>query len=105
MASPSTASSPSAAEHDFIIPIETRYMYVTARSVPRETLLMTGDCPICKSALGQPCVKCTSSMDECSVVVGVCSHIFHLHCLEQWLQGTCPLCRNQWQQERIIQQS
>ncbi|KAG5508772.1 hypothetical protein JKF63_05270 [Porcisia hertigi] len=104
MASSSALTDTASTGEDFIIPIETRYMYVTARSVPRETLLMTGDCPICKSAIGKPCAKCTCSIDECAVVIGVCSHIFHQHCLEQWLQGTCPLCRGPWQQERLIQQ-
>jgi anaphase-promoting complex subunit 11 len=89
---------------DGIIPIETKYMYVTVMSMPRETMIMKESCTICNGPLGQPCVKCTSALDDCPVVIGACRHAFHQHCFEQWVQthGTCPLCRETWQQERII---
>ncbi|KAL7698963.1 Anaphase-promoting complex subunit 11 RING-H2 finger protein [Lotmaria passim] len=86
------------------IPITTKYLYVTAMSVPRETLILKDTCSICNGSLGHPCVKCTSTLDDCPVVVGACRHAFHQHCFEQWVQahGTCPFCREKWQEERVI---
>lgn len=87
-----------------IIPISTKYMYVTALSVPREASIMKDVCTICKAPVGHHCMKCTSTTDECPVVIGACQHAFHQHCFEQWVQthGTCPLCGESWQQERLI---
>ncbi|KAK7194085.1 RING-H2 zinc finger protein [Novymonas esmeraldas] len=102
MAGVSTAGGAAVGEVDMIIPIQTKYVYVTARSVPREALLMADDCPICKGALRQPCVRCSSVLDDCPIVVGVCNHSFHEHCIREWQQGTCPLCRSPWQAERTV---
>jgi hypothetical protein len=33
------------------------------------------------------------------LVWGKCGHVFHLHCITQWLlneKGTCPMDRSQW---------
>ncbi|KPI85121.1 hypothetical protein ABL78_5814 [Leptomonas seymouri] len=99
MSHPATSSNA-----DDVISIETKYMYVTAVSVPREMMVMKEACTICNGSLGHPCVKCNSTLDDCPVVIGACRHAFHQHCFEQWVQvhGTCPFCREKWLEERII---
>lgn len=35
------------------------------------------------------------------VVTGACTHVYHLHCIQQWVTriqsfGCCPMCRKKW---------
>ncbi|KPA77860.1 hypothetical protein ABB37_06662 [Leptomonas pyrrhocoris] len=103
MSQPATSSG-GVATDGVIIPIETKYMYITAMSVPRETMIMKDSCAVCNGSLGHPCVNCNSVLDDCPVVIGACRHAFHQHCFERWekAHGTCPTCQEAWQQERII---
>ncbi|ORZ37455.1 anaphase-promoting complex subunit 11 RING-H2 finger-domain-containing protein [Catenaria anguillulae PL171] len=73
-------------------------------------------CTCCSSALEATCGHCTYPGHECGIVVGECSHVFHTHCLEEWIrtcikqdQATeskqetipvCPLCRQDWDKLR-----
>ena len=36
--------------------------------------------------------------DDSPVVWGRCTHYFHVHCIETWLnnKNTCPICRGKW---------
>lgn len=59
-------------------------------------------CGICKNELTEMCMDCIASQADitaCSVVVGTCNHIYHLHCMSQWTKkkNTCPLCGNDWE--------
>ncbi|ORZ20423.1 anaphase-promoting complex subunit Apc11 [Absidia repens] len=58
-------------------------------------------CGICHNAYDACCPQCSMPGDDCSLVWGQCSHVFHLHCIEQWLAsqtngGTCPMDRKTW---------
>ncbi|KAI8971389.1 anaphase-promoting complex subunit 11 [Pilobolus umbonatus] len=58
-------------------------------------------CSICQSAYESCCPSCTMPGDDCPVVWGECSHIFHLHCIETWCLNsksgpTCPNDRKEW---------
>lgn len=60
----------------------------------------SADCTICHSALTGPCVNCQKSgSSDCTPSWGMCSHTFHTHCLQKWIQRTqtCPLCSQQWE--------
>lgn len=43
--------------------------------------------------------------DDCPVVIGVCSHSFHITCIMKWLNTqeqqnldqVCPMCRRPWE--------
>jgi anaphase-promoting complex subunit 11 len=39
--------------------------------------------------------------DDSPVVWGICTHAFHLQCINRWLQSQteqkCPFCRRQWE--------
>ncbi|XP_030834665.1 uncharacterized protein LOC585630 [Strongylocentrotus purpuratus] len=43
-----------------------------------------------------PCVICHDEMSGDNTLEIECGHIFHIHCLHEWLkqQQTCPTCRN-----------
>lgn len=58
-------------------------------------------CAICKSSLVDKCVHCQvneTSQDECKTAFGECSHVFHEHCINQWIKEhkTCPICALEW---------
>jgi hypothetical protein len=78
-----------------------------------------GGCGICQSAFEVLCPQCTSMpsdddkdgrsmeppMERCPPVEGNCRHVFHGHCLRQWLRRQrvlsddppqCPMCRQPW---------
>ena len=51
----------------------------------------TGDekkCSICRFAFDATCNsgECKFPGDDCPLVWGVCTHSFHLHCIQRWLQ-------------------
>lgn len=53
---------------------------------------------ITSSSSSSDCAICleTFADDETCRIFPVCNHIFHLHCIDGWLEinVTCPLCRN-----------
>lgn len=55
-------------------------------------------CGICRVSFEDTCPNCLYPGDGCPLVIGVCQHAFHLHCIEKWLKqssskGLCPMCR------------
>ncbi|KAK4507279.1 hypothetical protein PRZ48_001014 [Zasmidium cellare] len=55
------------------------------------------DCPIGKFILFTP-ASSSSILTNLFAVVGECKHVFHMHCITDWIrseasQGRCPMCR------------
>ncbi|KAI8977413.1 RING/U-box, partial [Mycotypha africana] len=58
-------------------------------------------CGICQVTFDVACPACKMPGDECPVIWGVCTHVFHLHCIMKWHESstngeTCPLDRSPW---------
>ncbi|KAF1766058.1 hypothetical protein GCK72_006014 [Caenorhabditis remanei] len=49
------------------------------------------------------CAVCLERMDD-SVLAILCNHSFHAHCLEQWADNTCPVCRYVQSPEVVAEQ-
>ncbi|EGF77080.1 hypothetical protein BATDEDRAFT_92050 [Batrachochytrium dendrobatidis JAM81] len=51
-------------------------------------------CAICMNPYESCCPKCKLP------VIGVCTHVFHIHCIEEWIETndppTCPKDRTSW---------
>ncbi|XP_075239657.1 uncharacterized protein LOC142335172 isoform X1 [Convolutriloba macropyga] len=61
-------------------------------------------CAICRNQLKETCIECQAlSLNgaECTLEKAKCGHMFHFHCIMQWLQArsVCPLCNRAWQGE------
>ncbi|RUS81529.1 hypothetical protein EGW08_010699, partial [Elysia chlorotica] len=59
------------------------------------------NCGICRMAFDGCCPDCKLPGDDCPLVWGQCSHVFHMHCIVKWLQSQstnspCPMCRQEW---------
>lgn len=59
-------------------------------------------CGICHSAYDGCCPTCKMPGDDCPLIWGECSHVFHLHCIMTWFQNSthgesCPMDRKPWQ--------
>ncbi|KAJ3743296.1 anaphase-promoting complex subunit 11 RING-H2 finger-domain-containing protein [Lentinula raphanica] len=58
-------------------------------------------CGICRVPFEGCCPACKVPGDDCPLIWGECSHVFHMHCLLKWI-GTpaskqqCPMDRRQW---------
>lgn len=55
-------------------------------------------CGICTVQFEGTCARCRFPGDECPIMMGECTHCFHMHCIAHWLQqessqGKCPMCR------------
>ncbi|TKA23425.1 hypothetical protein B0A50_07301 [Salinomyces thailandicus] len=55
-------------------------------------------CGICRVEFEGTCSKCKFPGDDCPIIIGNCTHCFHMHCIGDWLlaessQGKCPMCR------------
>ncbi|KIW01549.1 uncharacterized protein PV09_07027 [Verruconis gallopava] len=55
-------------------------------------------CGICRNPYDSTCSKCKFPGDECPLLMGECSHSFHMHCIIAWVaqeqsQEKCPMCR------------
>jgi len=57
-------------------------------------------CSICRNSIDEKCLECQSNskFDDCPLTWGVCGHVFHHHCIENWLKSrnTCPLDNGPW---------
>lgn len=56
-------------------------------------------CAICLNDADKKCIGCESSQ-ECHKVMGKCNHIFHEHCIIQWINvgnESCPVCRGEFE--------
>jgi len=58
-------------------------------------------CGICRFEFEEACPVCSKPGDDCPIVWGECSHIFHMHCIMKWLEKQpddqrCPMCRAEW---------
>eukprot|EP00834_Sanchytrium_tribonematis_P005462 NODE_330_length_9451_cov_0.342173.p10 type:complete len:107 gc:universal NODE_330_length_9451_cov_0.342173:3980-4300(+) len=61
-------------------------------------------CGICRHTFQYGCPNCDSP-DKCPIIFGKCNHVFHFHCISQWLQQpssnyTCPLDRSTFAMEK-----
>eukprot|EP00890_Picochlorum_soloecismus_P002507 jgi/Picsp_1/3257/NSC_06097-R1_anaphase promoting complex subunit 11 len=58
-------------------------------------------CGICRNVFDSCSPEAKFPGDDCPVVWGVCSHAFHLPCINQWLstqpEHRCPFCRQPWE--------
>ncbi|KAF8717614.1 hypothetical protein AX14_012098 [Amanita brunnescens Koide BX004] len=58
-------------------------------------------CGICRVPFEGCCPSCKMPGDDCPLIWGECTHIFHMHCLLKWI-GTaaskqqCPMDRRPW---------
>jgi RING-box protein 1 len=62
-------------------------------------------CTICRNNIMDMCIECTTNNrdgSQCHLSKGTCSHIFHKHCIEKWLQAqtTCPIDTQAWGYEK-----
>ena len=58
-------------------------------------------CGICYSEYDACCPTCKMPGDECPLIWGECTHVFHLHCIMTWFQNSthgerCPMDRQPW---------
>ncbi|RIB14442.1 anaphase promoting complex subunit 11 [Gigaspora rosea] len=58
-------------------------------------------CGICRVHFDGCCPTCKTPGDDCPLIWGECTHVFHMHCLLRWLQtegsrGQCPMDRRTW---------
>ena len=61
------------------------------------------ECPICRNSVLETCVECSSTVNpQCISVMGECSHVYHLHCIEKWTKtkNICPLDNKKWEYKR-----
>ena len=59
------------------------------------------NCGICRMQFDGCCPDCKIPGDDCPLVWGRCTHVFHMHCILKWLnsqqlQQLCPMCRQEW---------
>lgn len=58
-------------------------------------------CGICYSPFNGCCTQCKHPGLACPIVSGICKHVFHKHCIENWIskdvsKGQCPMDRRPW---------
>ncbi|GAA98723.1 uncharacterized protein L969DRAFT_84563 [Mixia osmundae IAM 14324] len=58
-------------------------------------------CGICRAPFDGCCQDCKRPGDECPLMWGECSHVFHMHCILKWLstdqsKKQCPMDRTTW---------
>ncbi|KAF9007871.1 anaphase-promoting complex subunit 11 RING-H2 finger-domain-containing protein [Cyathus striatus] len=60
-------------------------------------------CGICRVPYEGCCPSCKMPGDDCPLIWGQCTHVFHMHCLLKWLATTaskqqCPMDRRPWRE-------
>jgi hypothetical protein len=77
-------------------------------------------CAICRNLIEDSCIECqckneadpyvdtskdfhTLLQEPCAIVKGVCSHVYHVHCIGRWCMqhGRCPMCNFPWADSKI----
>jgi RING-box protein 1 len=61
------------------------------------------ECPICRNTILETCVECSNVTDSnCISIMGECSHVYHLHCIEKWTKtkNVCPLDNKKWEYKK-----
>ncbi|ODN89664.1 anaphase-promoting complex subunit 11 [Cryptococcus wingfieldii CBS 7118] len=60
-------------------------------------------CGICQAPFESTCPDCKVPGDDCPLIWGECTHVFHMHCLLKWIgqkedesQQQCPMDRRPW---------
>ncbi|KAF8998069.1 anaphase-promoting complex subunit Apc11 [Hymenopellis radicata] len=58
-------------------------------------------CGICRVSYEGCCPACKVPGDDCPLIWGECSHVFHMHCLLKWISTVssrqqCPMDRRPW---------
>ncbi|EPQ61236.1 RING/U-box [Gloeophyllum trabeum ATCC 11539] len=59
-------------------------------------------CGICRVAYEGCCPRCKMPGDDCPVLWGECGHVYHMHCIMQWIEQqppnkqNCPMDRKPW---------
>ncbi|KIM31894.1 hypothetical protein M408DRAFT_327292 [Serendipita vermifera MAFF 305830] len=58
-------------------------------------------CGICRVAYDGCCPDCNHPGDDCPLICGKCTHVFHMHCIEKWINTAssnrqCPMDRRTW---------
>ncbi|KAI8916262.1 RING/U-box [Gorgonomyces haynaldii] len=58
-------------------------------------------CGICRNKFEVCCPACKLPGDDCPLIWGECSHVFHMHCLLKWTDEPtsnqlCPMDRRPW---------
>jgi RING-box protein 1 len=64
---------------------------------------MNDECPICRNSILETCVECSNVADSnCISIMGECSHVYHLHCIEKWTKtkNVCPLDNKKWEYKK-----
>ena len=65
--------------------------------------ILNEECPICRNNILECCVECPNiENSECISIIGECSHVYHLHCIEKWIKtkNVCPLDNKKWQYKK-----
>ncbi|KZT58798.1 RING/U-box [Calocera cornea HHB12733] len=62
-------------------------------------------CGICRVSFEGCCPTCKMPGDDCPLIWGQCTHVFHMHCLLKWLNTAsskqqCPMDRRTWGRPR-----
>ena len=66
-------------------------------------------CTICRNSLQEPSINYQAAFginnhkDGLTICFGTCNHIYHLDCIQNWLntRNTCPLCNIEWETSKI----
>ncbi|KIK16575.1 hypothetical protein PISMIDRAFT_71460, partial [Pisolithus microcarpus 441] len=58
-------------------------------------------CGICRIPYEECCPSCKMPGDDCPLIWGQCTHVYHMHCLLKWLgapmtKQQCPMDRRPW---------